>query len=71
MEQLVGTGHTDFESRFLLSDQIGHGGGKVYVVDDADRSPEAWTSNRPLLPPPPHDDNEITPAEDREAMNRR
>jgi hypothetical protein len=68
MEQLVGAGHTDFESNIVLSNQVGHGGGKVYVVNDSNRSPGTWTSKRPLLPPPPHDDNEITPAEDRRGM---
>jgi hypothetical protein len=68
IDQLVGAGHTDFESNVLISNQVGHCGGKVYVVNDSNRSPGTWASNRPLLPPPPHDDNEITPAEDREGM---
>lgn len=49
----------------MVVDEVSHLRSKLDVVDYADRCPPAGTTNRALLPPPSHDDNEITPAENR------
>ena len=68
VKQIVGADHTHVGVGFILSDKVSHRSRKLEVVNDAERSPHAWTSNRALLPPLPHDDDEVTSAEDRAGM---
>jgi hypothetical protein len=68
VKHIVGADHTHVGAGFSLSDKVSHRRRKLEVVNNADRSPHAWTSSRPLPPPLPHDDDEITPAENRADM---
>jgi hypothetical protein len=58
----VGANDTRLDGGFVLREQISHHLREIPVVDDASNSPCAGTSNRASLPPPPHDDDEVTPA---------
>jgi hypothetical protein len=70
VKHIVGADHTHVGAGFSLSDKVSHHRRKLEVVNNADRSPHAWTSNR-AMPPLPHDDDEITPAENRARMMAR
>jgi hypothetical protein len=71
VKHIVGADHSHVGAGFSLSDKVSHRRRKLEVVNNADRSPRAWTSNRALPPPLPHDDDEITPAENRAGMMAR
>jgi hypothetical protein len=68
VKQIVGADHTHVDDLFIRSDKVSHRRRKLQVVNDANRCPQAGTSDRALLPPPSHDDDEITSAEDRAGM---
>jgi hypothetical protein len=68
VQQLVGADCTRLDMGLLLLEQQRHSLRKVFVVDDAGRSPHAGKSSRPPLPPPPLDDDEVMTAEDRAAI---
>jgi hypothetical protein len=65
VQQLIRADHAGFDAGLGLLDEVSHLRGQAYVVDYADRSPHAGAPNRALLAPAPHDDHEITPAENR------
>jgi hypothetical protein len=71
VKHIVGADHSHVGAGFSLSDKVNHRRRKLEVVNNADRSPQAWTSNRALPPPLPHDDDEIMPAENRAGMMAR
>ena len=65
MKQIVAANHSYVMAGFVLPDQVNNRASQLQVVNNSDRIPGAELPHRPLLPPPPHDDHEITPAEDR------
>ena len=67
VQQLVGADDPRFNARFL-SQEICHRLGKLAVVGNTRRRPVAVTPKRPSLPPLPHDDDEITFAQNRVVM---
>jgi hypothetical protein len=68
VQQLIGADNTRFGAGSFVSDQIGHRLREIPTVGDARRRPHAGQSSRPLLSPPPHDDDEVMLAEDRVAI---
>lgn len=68
VQQLVTADGSRLEPTALLSQNRHHRLGEVAAAGNSDRSPVAGPANRALRPPPPHDDEEIIPTEDRALM---
>jgi hypothetical protein len=65
MKQIIAADHAYVVAGLILPDQVSDRISQLQVVNDGDRSPGAELPHGPLLPPPPYDDHEITPTEDR------
>jgi hypothetical protein len=68
VHELVSADSSHLDRVVLLSQHSRHRLGKVAVAGNTYRSPFARPANRPLLPPPTRDDEEITLAKDRACM---
>jgi hypothetical protein len=68
VQKLVSTDGSGLNPRALFPENGRHGISKFAAVGDAYRSPFARPTNRALPSPPPRDDEEIIPTEDRPRM---
>ena len=68
VQELVSADGSGLDPVALLSQNRRHRLGKVAAVGNTYWSPFARPANRALLSPPPRDDEEVIPAEDRACM---
>lgn len=65
VQELVSADSSRLDPKALFSEKRGHHVSQVAAVGSTYWSPFARPANRALLPPPPHDDEVVIPAEDR------
>jgi hypothetical protein len=68
VQELAGADSSRLDPAVLLLQHRRHRLGEVAAIGNAYRSPFVRPANRALLPPPPCDDEEMIPAEDRPCM---